>query len=100
MENYARALCNEGGVEVKLHIQGLNKVGKHRVTELRQAVIRGVNHSTEKLKLWLEKNKQPAPGWEMDCNLNSRTDVVKNATHTTVNYRVHSWVRKLKKDKT
>jgi len=90
-ESFAKALTGLHGVHCKSKTNGLEYIGKKRITELRSVVCPLDTYDREIFRNWLKDNCQEE-GWLLSTYLGSQTSIIYADGKTILNYSVSKYV--------
>lgn len=90
-EEFAFAITGMWSSDIKAEVgKHLDRVGKEKVVQTREAFYAGPRDS-EEIRKWMLENLQE-PGWIIDTYIGSKKSIVPNGDHYIINYRVYKFV--------
>ena len=92
VEQYGYLITGLSEQECEMQVRGLDKVGKHRVSESRTIFCPIRSYNKETLVQWLVDNAQEE-GWTLDTYLGSQSSIKHREDGVMLQYRVYKFVQ-------
>ncbi|HAT1526563.1 TPA: hypothetical protein PC505_002452 [Morganella morganii] len=91
LADFSKVLTGLSETDCKLSVKGLDKVGKVKVVQVRQAICPGGLRRKEELEQWLKENKQEE-GWILDSYLGNKSSVEYAENGSLLRYQVIKYI--------